>query len=161
MALFFHFPAVCSDCQVFGFSPSVGGGGFRQLSGTEVMPDFCGDGDDLPGSGFRQPSGTKVMPDCCGDGAAIPGTAGTTVRAWQAGQGICRPAYWGSHSRRCPQWEQLNLRWLIRLSSLPGRIIAHEGCFINPKRSALSISLKGGRRRRYCSPLTIFTVCSS
>ena len=32
--------ATCSDCQVFGSSPSAGVGGVRQLSGTEVMPDF-------------------------------------------------------------------------------------------------------------------------
>jgi len=87
------------------------------------MPDFCGDGGDFPGAGFCQLSGTLVMPDFRGDGTDSSGTAGTTVRAWQAGQGICRPAYCGSHSRRCPQWEQLNLSWLIRLSSLLGRII--------------------------------------
>ena len=53
------------------------------------------------------------MPDFRGDGADFSGSAGTSVRAWQTGQGICRPAYCGSHSRRCPQWEQLNLSWLI------------------------------------------------
>jgi hypothetical protein len=84
--------AAWSDCQVFG-SSSAGGGGVRQLSGTKVMPDFCGVGADFPESGFCQLSGTKVMPDFCGVGAAVPGAAGTTVRAWQAGQGICRPAY--------------------------------------------------------------------
>src|SRR5208283_1958817 len=96
--------AACCNCQVID-SSSAGGGGVRQLSGTHVMPDFCGDGANFPVSGFCQLSGTKVMPDFCGDGAAFPGTAGTTVRAWQAGQGICRPENCSSHSRRCRQCE--------------------------------------------------------
>jgi hypothetical protein len=67
------------------------------------------------------------MPDFCGDGAAFPGTAGTTVRAWHEGQGISRPEYCSSHSMRCPQWEQLNLNFVIGFSSLAGRIIRGNG----------------------------------
>jgi len=91
------------------------------------MPDFCGDGADFPGSGFCQLSGTQVMPDFCGGVAAFPGAAGTSVRTWQAGQGICRPAYCDSHSKGCPQCEQLNLSWLIKLPSLAGRKIGERG----------------------------------
>ena len=74
------------------------------------------------GGGVFQLSGTKVMPDFCGTGAVFPGTGGTTVRPLQDGHGICRPEYCSSHSRCCPQCEQLNLNWLIKSLCLSGTI---------------------------------------
>jgi hypothetical protein len=78
----------------------------------------------------RQLSGTNVMPDFCGTGAAFPGTGGTTVRVLQEGQVICRPEYWSSHSRCCPQCEQLNLNWLIRPSWMAAWSIVSNGAIV-------------------------------
>jgi hypothetical protein len=95
----------CSSCSRWG-----NGGG--QVSRFSVPAEA--------GGGVRQLSGTKVMPDFCTAGAAFPGTGGTTVRPLQVGHGICRPEYCSSHSRCCPQWEQLNLNWLIKSLCLTG-----------------------------------------
>jgi hypothetical protein len=70
----------------------------------------------LVGGGFRQVSGTNVMPDFCRTGAVFACTGGTVVSFLHVGQGICRPECASSHSKCWPQCEQLNLSWLIRMS---------------------------------------------
>jgi hypothetical protein len=105
------------------YSVSAGGGGGCQVSGTDVMPVFFGDGAVFSESGFRQLSGTKVMPDFGRAGAGFPATGGTRVRPWHAGHGIWVPECCSSHPMRCPQCEQLNLIWLIKFSLLTRGII--------------------------------------
>ena len=65
------------------------------------------------GGGFRQLSGTEVMPVLFEDAAIFPATGGTTVRQPHRGHGISHPAYSSSYSKACWQCEQLNLIWLI------------------------------------------------
>jgi hypothetical protein len=48
-----------------------------------------------------------------GGGATNPAGAGTVIWEWQAGQGICIPAYSGPHWMCCWQEGQANLISLI------------------------------------------------
>ena len=91
------------------------------------MPVFCGDGAGLPGSGFGQLSGVWVMPDFLEDACMFAAIGGTAVRALHTGQGISLPTNSSPHSRRWPQWEHLNLIWLIGCLFLMPGIIAGKG----------------------------------